>query len=118
MAKHTMNKRYMALPCAAAIAAALTLAACRQAPAEPAPLAGAHIGGPFALIDQDGKPFSSAQLAGRYRIVYFGYTFCPDACPTDMQVLGKAMRLFGFSITYLVLLFAAMAADQLIRSGF
>jgi protein SCO1/2 len=94
MAKRTMNNKYMALRCAVGIAAALTLAACKQTPPEPAPLAGARIGGPFTLTDQDGKSFSSTQLAGRYRIVYFGYTFCPDACPTDMQVLGKAMRLF------------------------
>ncbi len=94
MAKHTMNKTYAALGLAACIAASLALASCKQAPPETPPLAGARIGGPFALTDQDGKPFSSDALAGRYRIVYFGYTFCPDACPTDMQVLGKAMRQF------------------------
>jgi protein SCO1/2 len=92
MAKRTMNKRYRTLRIAACWVAMLPLAACHRAPSEPAPLAGARIGGPFTLIDQDGKPYSSDALAGRYRIVYFGYTFCPDACPTDMQVLGKAMR--------------------------
>ena len=89
MAKHTMNKTLVAL----LITASLPLASCGRQPApEAAPLAGARIGGAFTLTDQDGKPFSSAALAGRYAIVYFGYTFCPDACPTDMQVLGKAMR--------------------------
>jgi len=74
--------------------AVLTLTAChQQQPAERPPLEGAAIGGPFALTDQDGKPFSSDALTGKYRIVYFGYTFCPDACPTDMAVLGKAMRI-------------------------
>ena len=58
----------------------------------PAPLAGAAIGGPFTLADQDGRAFSSTSLAGKYSIFYFGYTFCPDACPTDMAVLGKALR--------------------------
>jgi protein SCO1/2 len=72
--------------------ATLLLVGCQQKPAETAPLAGAAIGGPFVLIDQYGKPFSSDALAGKYRIIYFGYTFCPDACPTDMAVLGKAMR--------------------------
>jgi protein SCO1 len=95
MAKHTMNNRYAAFALAACLAAMLPLAACNKQPSpDTAPLAGARIGGPFALTDQDGKPFSSNALAGRYRIVYFGYTFCPDACPTDMQVLGKAMRQF------------------------
>lgn len=92
MAKHTMNKTLLALGTAACVAATLSLASCHRAPPETAPLAGASIGGPFTLTDQDGQPYSSTALAGRYPIIYFGYTFCPDACPTDMQVLGKAMR--------------------------
>ena len=86
-----MNKTLARLGFAVAIAA-LTLSACQRKPAEKPPLDGATIGGPFTLTDQDGKPFSSDSLKGKYRIVYFGYTFCPDACPTDMAVLGKAMR--------------------------
>lgn len=86
-----MNK---ALP--ALLALSLGLEACHQyAPAEPPPLAGAAIGGPFVLVDQDGHRFSSAQLAGRYSVIYFGYTFCPDACPTAMQVLAKGVRLLA-----------------------
>ena len=89
MAKHTMNNAFRV----AAVALALGSAACHGPVAETPPLAGARIGGPFVLTDQDGRRFSSASLAGRYPIFYFGYTFCPDVCPTDMQVLGKAMRL-------------------------
>lgn len=74
---------------------ALALGACgRSPPAQVAPLAGARIGGSFLLTDQDGKPFSSEALKGRYAIVYFGYTFCPDVCPTDMLNLGKGLKLF------------------------
>jgi protein SCO1/2 len=90
MAKRTMNKTLAGI--GFATLAALALAGCQQKPAERAPLEGAAIGGPFTLTDQDGKRFSSDRLAGKYRIVYFGYTFCPDACPTDMAVLGKALR--------------------------
>ena len=57
------------------------------------PLAGATIGGPFTLTGEHGKPVSNTDFAGKYRIVYFGYTFCPDVCPVDMQNLGGAMRL-------------------------
>ena len=57
------------------------------------PLAGASIGGPFTLVDQDGKRISDSDFAGKYRIMYFGYTDCPDVCPVDMQNLGAAMRL-------------------------
>jgi len=91
MAKRTMNKTLAALGKAGCFALLVALAACQQKP-ETAPLAGSTIGGSFALTDQDGKPYASDALAGKYRIIYFGYTFCPDACPTDMQVLGKAMR--------------------------
>ena len=71
-----------------------TLAGCGQsshAPAQPAPLAGAKIGGPFALVDQDGRPVTDRSFAGKYRIMYFGYTFCPDVCPADMQTVGAAL---------------------------
>jgi protein SCO1 len=58
------------------------------------PLKGAAIGGPFALVDQDGRRVSDRDYAGRYRIVYFGYTHCPDVCPTDLAVLGQALARF------------------------
>lgn len=57
------------------------------------PLAGAKIGAPFALTDQDGKPATDKSFAGKYRIMYFGYTFCPDVCPTTAQTIGAAMRI-------------------------
>ena len=57
------------------------------------PLEGAHIGGPFTLIDQNGHQVTDRDFAGKYRIVYFGYTFCPDVCPVDAQNIGAALRL-------------------------
>lgn len=68
--------------------------ACGPATPERAPLDGVKIGGPFSLIDQDGKPRTDRDFAGRYRIVYFGYTFCPDVCPTDVQTIGAGLRAF------------------------
>ena len=70
----------------------LSLAACQQQPATPPPLAGARIGGPFALTDGDGRPFTDRNLKGRYAIMYFGYTFCPDVCPTDMAAIGAGLK--------------------------
>lgn len=70
----------------------LALGGCHPRVAETPPLAGTSIGGPFTLTDQDGHRFSSARLAGRYPVIYFGYTFCPDVCPTDMAVLGKGLH--------------------------
>jgi protein SCO1/2 len=72
--------------------AILALSACgASAPGEP-PLAGARIGGPFTLTDQNGKTVTDADFAGKYRIVYFGYTYCPDVCPTDLTKIGAALR--------------------------
>ena len=71
--------------------AAVALVACHAAPQEAPPLAGARIGGPFTLVDQDGRTVGDRDFAGRYRIMYFGYTFCPDVCPTDAAAIGKAV---------------------------
>lgn len=86
-----MNR--IAAPLALAFALALPLAGCGSAAPEQPPLAGAKIGGPFALTDQDGRTVRDTDFAGRYRIVYFGYTYCPDVCPNDMAKIGQAMRI-------------------------
>lgn len=94
MAGAVMNEFLRAAPLM--IAAALLAACSRGAPATQnatPPLAGATIGGPFTLTNQDGRTVSNKDFAGKYRIMYFGYTYCPDVCPTDMQHLGAAMRL-------------------------
>jgi protein SCO1/2 len=72
----------------------LGLAACNSQPAAEPPLAGARLGGPFTLTDQNGRQISDTAFAGKYRIVYFGYTFCPDVCPTSLQHLMKGLKLF------------------------
>jgi protein SCO1/2 len=59
---------------------------------EAPPLQGAKLGGPFTLTDQSGRKVTEADFEGKYRIVYFGFTYCPDVCPVDMQVIGQAMR--------------------------
>lgn len=55
----------------------------------------AQLGGPFTLIDQDGAAVSEAALLGKPHMVYFGFTFCPDVCPTALQKLGVAQDLLG-----------------------
>lgn len=83
---------------AAAFASLLFLSNCGGGGAQPRPpLEGAAIGGPFTLTDQHGKTVSDRDFAGRYRLMYFGYTFCPDACPTDMAKLGAALKLLDKS---------------------
>ncbi|MBN9525012.1 MAG: SCO family protein [Alphaproteobacteria bacterium] len=53
------------------------------------------IGGPFALIDQDGRPVTDADFRGRPLLVYFGLTYCPDICPTDLAVIAETMGQLG-----------------------
>jgi protein SCO1/2 len=53
------------------------------------------IGGPFHLVDQNGKPFSDADLKGKWQLVFFGYTHCPDTCPTTLNELSLALDNLG-----------------------
>ena len=53
------------------------------------------IGGPFALVDHDGRPRTDADFRGKLLLVYFGFTYCPDVCPTDLQAIGLALDRLG-----------------------
>ena len=53
------------------------------------------IGGPFHLVDQNGKPFSDADLKGKWRLLFFGYTHCPDSCPTALNEMSLALDKLG-----------------------
>jgi protein SCO1/2 len=52
-------------------------------------------GGPFRLVNQDGKSVDQSVLKGKWSVVFFGYTFCPDFCPTTLTTLGQAMDQLG-----------------------
>jgi protein SCO1 len=93
MSGPAMNKKLLT-----ALSTAFLLVACDSEPAQPplstAPLAGAAIGGNFSLTDQDGKKRTWQEFNGQYRIVYFGYTNCPDICTPDMQNLMAGLKAF------------------------
>lgn len=55
----------------------------------------ALVGGPFALTRQDGKRVTEKDFLGRYMLVFFGYTYCPDICPTELQVMTAAIGMMG-----------------------
>ena len=51
----------------------------------------ADIGGPFTLVDQHGQARSDQDFRGKFMLVYFGYTFCPDFCPSSLSVMTQAL---------------------------
>ena len=53
------------------------------------------IGGPFKLVDQDGKPITDQDFRGRPFLVFFGYTHCPDICPTTLFEMSEVLRVLG-----------------------
>ena len=80
---------------AIALALSAALGGCSGAAPKPeAPLEGARIGGAFTLTDQDGKTVKDTDFAGQHRIVYFGYSYCPDVCPVDLQKIAAGFALF------------------------
>lgn len=57
--------------------------------------AAVSVGGPFNLVDQHGKAVTEADFRGQYLLIYFGYTFCPDVCPTELQSMSQALDSLG-----------------------
>ena len=95
MNRDAMPRRFIAA------AFVLLLAACQNsepAAVGPSPdgvdLRGAAIGGPFTLTGEDGKAVHWDDFKGEYRTLYFGYAFCPDICPTDVQRAMAGLKLF------------------------
>lgn len=50
------------------------------------------LGGPWSLVDSEGKPVTDADFRGEYVLMYFGFTFCPDICPNELVKMGKVVQ--------------------------
>ena len=85
-----------ALAAVVAVLAALALA-WRPSGSGPGPsaVAPSAVGGPFHLVDQNGAPVDERLLRGKWSAVFFGYTYCPDVCPTTLAALGQAVGDLG-----------------------
>jgi protein SCO1/2 len=60
-----------------------------------APSGAVGIGGPFTLTDQNGTVRHASDFRGKLMLVYFGYTYCPDVCPTELQTMSQALDILG-----------------------
>lgn len=87
------------------IAAACTLAACAKTEK---PL----VGGPFHMVDQTGKAVDDSLLKGRWSLVFFGYTFCPDVCPTTLTTLAQAQDRLGPKARKLQVVFVSVDPER------
>jgi protein SCO1 len=94
-----MNRRAMTNARTILTALALSLAATACSPPAPdmaeAPLAGAKLGGAFTLTDSKGQTVTDQSFKGRFMMVYFGYAYCPDICPFDMQRMVQGYQAFA-----------------------
>ena len=94
----TGSRKLSALPMILLAVAALAGAALfLLRPASDAPkgnLSGSAVGGPFTLTDETGAKVTSGSYKGLWRLMYFGFTYCPDVCPTDTAKLAAGLKLF------------------------
>ena len=77
------------------LGASVPLSGCGEASCKVAGDSSVPVGGAFELTDQKGRAVTNDTLKGTYRIVYFGFTFCPDICPTELQHMTDALGMLG-----------------------
>jgi protein SCO1 len=70
------------------------------------------VGGPFSLLDDHGQPVTDQTWRGRWMLVYFGYTFCPDVCPTELQTIAAALEKLGPQAKAVVPLFITIDPER------
>jgi protein SCO1 len=105
-----MNRRHALT----AIAACLAAAACTEAKPQfkAIDLTGADYAKDFHLTDQNGQPRSLADFRGKVVVVFFGYTQCPDVCPTTMADLAQAKKMLGADGDKLQVLFITVDPER------
>jgi cytochrome oxidase Cu insertion factor (SCO1/SenC/PrrC family) len=72
----------------------------------------ALIGGSFTLVDQAGRTVTDEDFRGRYMLIYFGYTFCPDVCPLALQSMSTALDMLGQKADAVVPLFITIDPER------
>ena len=106
------------LPLFAACALTFSLAACNKAPDKPklsfqsTDITGAEYAKGFSLVDQNGKTRTLADFKGKVVMVFFGYTQCPDVCPTTMAEMASVMQKLGPQADQVQVLFITLDPER------
>jgi protein SCO1/2 len=74
--------------------------------------AAVNIGGPFALIDQHGHRITDRDFHGRFVLLYFGYTYCPDVCPTTLALMANVLERLGPRAARIVPVFVTIDPER------
>lgn len=82
------------------------------APSGPTTSGQALIGGPFTLTDQNGKKVSDKDFQGRYTLVFFGFTHCPDICPAGLQLIAAALDKIGDKANNITPIFVSVDPER------
>jgi protein SCO1 len=96
-----------------AIAGAAVLLVATQQGGQPVQSSGAAlVGGPFSLVGADGKPVTDRDFRGRYMLIFFGFTHCPDICPAELQVIAQALEQLGDKAKKVVPIFITLDPER------
>ena len=72
----------------------------------------ALVGGPFSLVGANGKPVTDRDFRGRYMLIFFGFTHCPDICPAELQVIAQALEQLGDKAKNVVPIFITLDPER------
>ena len=70
------------------------------------------VGGPFQMVNQDGQPVDQTMLDGKWSLVFFGFTYCPDFCPTTLTSLEATRNLLGADADNLQIVFVSIDPER------
>lgn len=111
-----MKNRIVLTAGAAAVALAILLVAwlptMMRQPGEAAGFGIAEVGGPFQLLDTMGKPVTEQDLLGKPTVLFFGFTFCPEVCPTTLHELSGLMKELGPDADALNVVFVSVDPER------
>jgi cytochrome oxidase Cu insertion factor (SCO1/SenC/PrrC family) len=95
MTTHAISRRIAFAAIILLIAAGIGVYALMSSPQGPRSSGEALVGGPFTMVNQKGETVTEKSFAGKPMLLFFGYTYCPDICPTELQVMAEALSQLG-----------------------